>query len=133
MKTHVYVLFALLASTLALGACSEHNCSLDTESDRKKFGDLAPATSGANSCFVSNGELVATHPDKSVDEVADAYKRALEAKKYDVTVEKHEGQRANGKSYEGKRLMLEKGDKQAGVVIYPLTEGIIETVTVVRE
>ena len=133
MKTQNWMLFALLGLTLLLGACSEHNCSLDTESDKKTFGDLAPATSGANSCFVSNGELVATHPDKSVDEVATSYKKALEAKKYEVKMEAHQGERGNGESYEGKRLLLKKGDKEAGVVIYPLTEGIIETVTMVRK
>ncbi len=133
MKNIHWLVLTLVGLSFALTGCSGHDCSLDTDGDKEKFGDIAPATAGAHSCFVSNGELVATHPDMSIDKVAEAYKTKLEAAKYEVKLEEHNGTRSNGKTYEGKRLLLKKDGKKAGVVVYPLSENIVETVTVVLE
>lgn len=128
MKKIYLLMIVVVCSSFALSACSEHDCSLDTEADEQTFGALAPATAGANSCFVSQGNLVATHPGVSVEEAAETYKTKLEAKEYSVQLEDYTGERANGKEFEGKRLVLKKGDDAGVVRLYPLTEGIVEAV-----
>jgi hypothetical protein len=128
MKKIYPLVIALVCSSFALSACSEHNCSLNSERDEEKFGELAPVTAGADSCFISEGDLVATHPGMSVEEGAQAYKTKLEAKTYSVEVEDYSGQRGNGGEFEGKRVIFEKGEDTGVVRVYPLTDTIVEAV-----
>ena len=120
------------AMMVALGACSKHKCDLSSDSDKQSFGEIAAMTGGAFSCMVSNGELIASHGDTTVDAIVAKYKSFLEGQGWKVTVEDYKGQRANGKPLEGKLVGAEKGGKKAITLVYPLAEKLIETVTTVK-
>ena len=117
---------------IALGACSKHKCDLSAEADKQAFGEIAAMTGGAFSCFVSNGELIASHGDTTVDAVVTKYQGFLEGQGWKVSVKDHKGERANGKPYEGKIMAAEKGGKTAATIVYPLSDKLIETVTAVK-
>lgn len=119
----------MMVALAALAGCSKHDCDLSSEADQKAFGEVAEMTKGAHSCMVSNNELIATHPDVSVTEVADKYKAFLESKSWKVELKDHKGERANGKPLEGKVLLAQNGDKKSTTLVYPLADTIIETVT----
>ena len=125
--------FASMVLVLAFAAgCSKHKCDLSSGSDKETFGDVAPMTHGAFSCYVSNGDLVASHGDSSVDKVSDKYKAFLEKDGWTVSVQEKHGQRANGNPYDGKLITSEKGGKKVTTVVYPLTGNLIETVSSVK-
>jgi hypothetical protein len=125
--------FALCVALAVVGfGCSKHDCKLESESDKKAFGEVAEMTGGAFSCFVSNSELVASHGDTTVEKVTDKYKAFLESKGYKTELKDHKGERSNGKSYEGKMLFAEKDGAKIGTLIYPLGENLIETVTITK-
>jgi hypothetical protein len=126
MKT----LISLAVFFLALQGCAKHECKLESDADKQAFGGVAEMTGGAFSCFVSNGELVASHGDTNVAAVTDKYKAWLEKAGYKVEVKDHKGQRSNGKAYEGKMLMAEKDGKKVGTLIYELGDKLVETVIV---
>jgi len=128
------IAFASLCVVLVtgLGACSKHKCDLSSGSDKETFGDVAPMTHGAFSCYVSNGELVASHGSTTVDKVTDKYKAFLEKDGWSVTVEDKHGERANGNPYDGKVIKAEKGGKKALTIVYPLAGDLIETDTAVK-
>lgn len=128
MKT----LIALAALVLVVQGCSKHDCKLESDSEKQSFGEIAEMTGGAFSCFVSNGELVASHGDTTVAAVTDKYKAWLEKAGYKVEVKDHKGERANGKPYEGKMLMAEKDGKKVGTLIYELGDKLIETVIITK-
>ncbi len=130
-RTILIALGALLLSTLTMG-CSKHDCGLDSEADKAKFGQIAEITKGAHSCMVSNGQLIAHHKSKSPSDIAASYKGKLEAKKWKVEVKDHNGKRANGKPLKGKMLTATQGDKKAGTLFYSLTDGLVEAVTTVK-
>lgn len=133
----------LLALACSLAACSEHDCKLETEEDKKTFGEIAGMTKGADHCYVSAGsindeleangastkQLAATHYDTNVEDVTKKYEAFLKQKGWDVVVEKHTGKRGNGEAYEGKRVLAKKDGRQLGTVIYELGDKIIDTVT----
>jgi hypothetical protein len=121
------------ALALAAAGCSKHDCELASESDKKNFGEVAEMTGGAANCFLSNGELIATHGDTSVDKITDKYKAFLEGKGWKTEVKDHTGKRSNGNEYKGKLLAAEKGDLKIGTLIYPLGDTLIETVTITRD
>lgn len=125
---------ALLLLALSLGAagCSKHECKLESDSDKQAFAEVAEMTGGAFSCFVSNGELVASHGDTTVDAVTDKYKAWLEKNGWKAEVKEHKGERANGKPYEGKMMTAEKGGKKLATLIYPLGDKLIETVIITK-
>lgn len=123
------VLAFVCALVMGVGACSKHTCDLSSGSDKTTFGDVAPMTGGAFSCFVSNGELVATHGDTTVDAVVTKYKAFLEKDGWKLGVEDYKGSRANGKPVEGKTIAAEKGGKKTSTLVYPLSDKLIETVT----
>jgi hypothetical protein len=124
---------AVCLVVMALPACAKHKCDLSSGSDKETFGDVAPMTHGAFSCFVSNGELVASFGDTTVADVTSKYQAYLEKNGYtNVKTEDKHGSRSNGKSYEGKIVMAEKSGKKVGTLIYPLTDKLIETVTTVQ-
>ena len=70
---------------LAAVGCSKHDCDL-SGGDESKFGEVAEMTGGAHSCSVMNSELIAVHPDKSVDEIATKYESFLKSKSWTVEV-----------------------------------------------
>ena len=113
-------------------ACSKHKCDLSSGSDKTTFGDVAPMTGGAFSCFVSNGELVASHGDTSVDKVTAKYKAFLEKDGWKVSIEDTHGKRSNGNSYDGKTITSEKAGKKVSTLVYPLSGDLIETVSTVQ-
>jgi hypothetical protein len=120
------------ALTIAVGACSKHKCDLSSDADKQAFGDIAAMTGGAFSCMVSNGELIASHGDTTVDAIVTKYKAFLEKEGWKVSVEDYKGQRANGKPLEGKLIGAEKGGKKSVTLVYPLAEKLIETNTAVK-
>lgn len=117
-----------IGASLGLLGCAKHDCKLESESDKADFGEVAEMTKGAFSCFPSNGELVASFGDEKVENVATKYKTFLESKSWKVDVKEHEGKRGSGESYQGKMILAQSGDKKLGVIVYPLSEKIIETV-----
>jgi hypothetical protein len=118
---------------LALSACAKHKCDLSSGSDKETFGDVAPMTHGAFSCFVSNGELVASFGDTSVADVTAKYQAYLEKEGWtSIKTEDKHGTRSNGGSYEGKIITAEKSGKKVGTLIYPLSGNLIETVSTVK-
>jgi hypothetical protein len=123
---------AIVVVFLGLAACSKHKCDLSSGSDKETFGDVAPMTGGAFSCFVSNGELVASHGDTTVDAITTKYQAFLEKDGWKVSVEEKTGQRSNGKSYQGKTVTADKGGKKVTTLVYPLTDKLIESVTTVK-
>ena len=123
---------SLLVLVAVAPACKKHKCDLSNGSDKETFGDIAPMTHGAFSCFVSNGELVASHGDTTVDKVTDKYKAFLDKDGWSVSVEDKHGERANGNPYDGKLIKSEKGGKKVTTLVYPLTTTIIETDTAVK-
>ena len=137
-------LLLILGVTGSLAACSKHDCKLETEEAKRTFGEVAGMTKGANHCFVSSGpifgdlsadgasaqELAASHYDTTVDEVAKKYETFLVKHGWDVRVEPHKGERANGKPYEGKRVLAKKDGRQLGTIVYELGDRIIDTTTV---
>jgi hypothetical protein len=130
---------ALLTSlVVSTSACSKHKCELESDAEKEAFGTLAEMTQGASICLVSNGpegkpEMVATHGDgATVDGVAGKYKTFLEGKQWQVETKPHSGTRANGKPYEGQVVKATAGGKTAMTLIYPLSEELIETVTIVE-
>lgn len=127
MKLHH--ILALAGILLGANACSKHDCDLASEADKAKFGEVAEMTGGAHSCMVSGAELIATHPDMSIDEVAKKYEGFLASKSWEVKIEDYASKRANGKDLEGKLVVAKSGDKELRTVVYPLTPTIIETVT----
>ena len=125
----------LLALPLVLASlgCSKHKCELESETDKKSFGEVAEMTGGAFNCMLSNGELIATHgDDATVDGVTDKYKAFLEGKGWKTEVQPHTGTRSNGNSYEGKMLLAEKDGTKLGTLVYPLGDKLIETVSVTK-
>jgi hypothetical protein len=116
----------------ALAGCSKHSCDLSSDADKQSFGEIAAMTGGAHHCMVSNGELVATHGDNTVDAITGKYKTFLEQAGWKVDVTDHKGERANGKPLEGKLMRAEKGGKVATTLVYPLADTLIETVTAVK-
>lgn len=121
-------MISVLVFLVAASGCSKHDCSLDAPEDQQTFGVLAEATSGASSCFVSNGELVAVHGGTDVAGVAEGYKGKLEGLGYSVELKDHTGQRANGGTFEGKALTASKDGKSTNVLVYPLGDSVIEAV-----
>src|SRR5688572_1861265 len=95
---------AMLGAALATTACSKHDCELDSEDKKQKFGTLADMTEGAHNCMVMESpadgalEMIATYGDSNVDAVAGRYKTWLEGQKWQVEMKPHKGTRANGKS-----------------------------------
>lgn len=130
MKRFVRLALAMsICGSLGAVGCSKHDCKLESESDKADFGEVAEMTKGAFSCFPSNGELVASFgEDQKVDAVATKYKTFLESKSWKVEVKDHEGKRSNGGSYQGKMILATSGDKKLGVIVYPLSDKIVETV-----
>lgn len=118
----------LLVSLAGLGGCAKHDCKLESDAEKSAFGDIAPMTKGAFSCFSRTEdnmgmskphlELAATFGDSSIDKVTDQYKSFLDKNGWTTTVEPHTGKRGNGKTYEGKMLLAKKGDRQVGAIIY---------------
>ena len=122
-----------VAMVAVAAACSKHKCDLSSGSDKETFGDVAPMTHGAFSCFVSNGELVASHGDTSVADITAKYQAFLEKDGWTgVKIEDKHGTRANGNSYEGKIITAEKSGKNVSTLIYPLSVNLIETVSTVK-
>jgi len=122
-----------VSMVLALSACAKHKCDLSNGSDKETFGEVAPMTHGAFSCFVSNGELVASFGDTTVADVTAKYQAFLEKDGWtNIKTEDKHGTRANGKSYEGKIIKAEKAGKKVGTLIYPLSDKLIETVSTVQ-
>ena len=117
------------ALMIGVGACSKHKCDLSSGSDKQTFGDVAPMTGGAFSCMVSDGELVATFGDTTVDAVVTKYKAFLEKDGWKVSVEDYKGERANGKPLEGKTVKADKAGKNVSTLVYPLSDKLIETVS----
>ena len=117
---------------LALAGCSKHKCDLSSGSDKETFGDVAPVTKGAFSCFVSNGELVASFGDTTVDAVVTKYKASFEKDGWKVAVDDYKGTRANGNAFEGKMMTSEKGGKKVKTLVYPLADKLIETSSTVN-
>jgi len=130
-KTNLLAASTLVISALTMG-CSKHDCGLDSDADKAKYGAIAEITKGAHSCMVSSGQLIATHESKSPGDIAKSYKSKLEAKQWKVEVKDHKGKRANGKPLVGKMLTATKGDKKAGTLFYLLTDGLVEAVTSVK-
>jgi hypothetical protein len=126
---------AMVGAALVATGCSKHDCDLDSEDKKQKFGTLADMTEGAHSCMVmpspADGamEMIATYGDTTVDSVAGRYKTWLEGQKWTVEMKPHQGTRANGKPYEGQVIKASSGDKTALTLIYPLGDTLIETVT----
>ncbi len=128
----------ILATTMLLG-CSEHDCELENDEQKKAFGEIAAMTKGANHCFVSNQaagflgepdlELAATHYQATVDEVATKYASFLKGKGWEVELKDYDGKRANGKPLTGKMVLARKDGRNLGTTVYALSEGIIETAT----
>jgi len=126
------LLFAVALSLTSFG-CAKHKCELESETDKKNFGEVAEMTGGAFNCMLSNGELIATHgDDATVDAVTDKYKAFLEGKGWKTEVKPHTGTRSNGNSYEGKMLLAEKDGTKLGTLVYPLGDKLIETVSVTK-
>jgi hypothetical protein len=137
-------LLLLLVLSGSVAACSEHDCKLDSDEAKRAFGEVAGMTKGANHCFVSSGpmfaeldaegassqELAASHYDTTIDEVAKKYEAFLVEHGWEVRVEPHTGKRGNGESYEGKRVLAKKGDRQLGTIVYELGPRIIDTTTI---
>ena len=118
---------------MVVAACSKHKCDLSSGSDKETFGDVAPMTHGAFSCFVSNGELVASFGDTSVADVTAKYQAFLEKDGWTgIKTEDKHGTRSNGNPYEGKIITAEKNGKKVGTLIYPLSGNLIETVSTVK-
>ena len=123
----------LVAIVSVVAACSKHKCDLSSGSDKETFGEIAPMTHGAFSCFASNGELVASHGDTSVADVTAKYQAFLEKDGWtSVKVEDKHGTRSNGNPYEGKTITAEKSGKKVSTLVYPLSGNLIETVITVK-
>lgn len=123
----------LVAMVFVVAACSKHKCDLSSGSDKETFGDVAPMTHGAFSCFVSNGELVASHGDTSVADVTAKYQAFLEKDGWTgVKIDDKHGTRSNGNPYEGKIVTAEKSGKKVTTLVYPLSGNLIETVSTVK-
>jgi hypothetical protein len=119
---------SLICASVGSFGCAKHDCKLDAESDKADFGEVAEMTKGAFSCYPANGELVASFGDEKVENVATKYKTFLESKSWKVEVREHQGKRSNGESYDGKMILATSGDKKLGVIVYPLSDKLIETV-----
>lgn len=124
--------WAVLGAALTAVGCSKHDCDLSSGSDESKFGEIAEMTGGAHSCSVISAELIAVHPDKSIDEIATKYETFLKSKSWSVEVKDHKSTRANGKPLEGKLLLAEAGGKKLTTLVYNLSDTLIETVTSVE-
>ena len=123
----------LVAMVMVAGACAKHKCDLSSGSDKETYGDVAPMTHGAFSCYVSDGTLVASFGDTSVADVTAKYQAFLEKDGWtNIKTEDKHGTRSNGNSYDGKILMAEKNGKKVGTLIYPLSGNLIETVSTVK-
>jgi hypothetical protein len=123
-------LFAMVA---VVGACAKHKCDLSSGSDKETWGDVAPMTHGAFSCYVSNGELIASFGDTNVADVTSKYQAYLEKEGWtNIKTEDKHGTRSNGNPYEGKIISAEKNGKKVGTLIYPLSGNLIETDSIVK-
>lgn len=125
-------LLGACALMVGAAACSKHKCDLSSGSDKQTFGEIAPMTGGAFSCMVTDGELIATHGDTTVDAIVTKYKAFLEKDGWKVAVADYKGERANGKPLEGKTVTADKGSKKINTLVYPLGEKLIETVSSVK-
>ena len=129
----LYLAGVFTTAAMTSAACAKHKCDLSSGSDKETFGDVAPMTHGAFSCFVSNGELVASFGDSSVADVTSKYQAYLEKDGWtSIKTEDKHGTRSNGNSYDGKIITAEKNGKKVATLIYPLSGSLIETSSIVK-